>query len=638
MVNCLDQNAVVNVLSDTEGNLKIIFDGHTDGEATLVIVKGKELSVLLEPLSGALRDQDLVILSASVDASEALFRITDQNGEKLHEDTFSDREKKIHRYLDTVLVFSSSPLVYGVEDSNKSKPIQPITQAFNSENVKYLRKTADEVFNAAKHLATLEQTIIEKVGQGTSEHDLKDLEIDRAKAAALLDRPLLQLEAMLALRRQPLEVKAPIEDERTEGADFKFQGGGATSTGPASGTGFEILLQGFNWDSSKSGDWYRKIASQAVDFAKAGFTSIWLAPPSDSVSQQGYLPRDLYNLNSKYGSEGDLRECISSLHQHGLKVLADIVINHRCAQYQGEDGKWNKFGGRLPWDSTAICCGDEFGGKGGPKRGDFYAAAPNIDHSNPNIRNDLINWLKFLRQSIGFDGWRFDFVKGYPGDILKQYIDATVPEMAVGEFWDTCEYTNSVLNYNQQNHRQRTINWVDSTGGTSSAFDFTTKGILQEAVGRKEYWRLRDPEGRPPGMMGLWPSRAFLFIDNHDTGSSLQHWPFPTHNLQEGYAYILTHPGTPVVFYDHFWDGNLKKHIQDLLQIRIRNGLHCRSKIKIYLAQDNVYSAVMDDKVAMKIGPGDWSPNHDQTLKATTPGKHWEISSSGHNYAVWEAN
>lgn len=79
----VDQNAVVNVLTDTEGNLEILFDGNADDEATLVIVKGKEVSVLLEPLSGALRDQDLVILSASVDASEALFRITDQNGSKV---------------------------------------------------------------------------------------------------------------------------------------------------------------------------------------------------------------------------------------------------------------------------------------------------------------------------------------------------------------------------------------------------------------------------------------------------------------------------------------------------------------------------------------------------------------------------
>ena len=49
---------------------------------------------------------------------------------------------------------------------------------------------------------------------------------------------------------------------------------------------------------------------------------------------QGYLPRDLYDLNSKFGSEAELRDAISLYHELGLKVIADIVINHRCAHYQ----------------------------------------------------------------------------------------------------------------------------------------------------------------------------------------------------------------------------------------------------------------------------------------------------------------
>lgn len=68
-------------------------------------------------------------------------------------------------------------------------------------------------------------------------------------------------------------------------------------------------------------------------------------------------------------------------------------------------------------------------------------------------------------------------------------------------------YTDSVLDYNQNAHRQRTIDWCDATGGTCAAFDFTTKGILQEAIAKVEYWRLVDPEGRPPGVVGMWPSR-----------------------------------------------------------------------------------------------------------------------------------
>jgi len=52
--------------------------------------------------------------------------------------------------------------------------------------------------------------------------------------------------------------------------------------------------------------------------------------------------------------------------------------------------------------------------------------------------------------------------------------------------------------------------------------DLGYAGILQEAMGRGEYWRLVDGQGRPPGLMGMWPSRAVTFIENHDTGAALE--------------------------------------------------------------------------------------------------------------------
>lgn len=42
---------------------------------------------------------------------------------------------------------------------------------------------------------------------------------------------------------------------------------------------------------------------------------------------------------------------------------------------------------------------------------------------------------------------------------------------------------------------------------------------MQEAV-KGQFWRLRDSQGKPPGVIGWWPSRAVTFIDNHDTGST----------------------------------------------------------------------------------------------------------------------
>jgi hypothetical protein len=64
-------------------------------------------------------------------------------------------------------------------------------------------------------------------------------------------------------------------------------------------------LQGFNWESWKH-NWFDHIAHQAQELAQMGFTTVWLPPFTDSVSEQGYMPRDLYNLNSRYGSESQL--------------------------------------------------------------------------------------------------------------------------------------------------------------------------------------------------------------------------------------------------------------------------------------------------------------------------------------------
>ena len=65
----------------------------------------------------------------------------------------------------------------------------------------------------------------------------------------------------------------------------------------------------------------------------------------------------------------------------------------------------------------------------------------------------------------------------------------------------------------QDAHRQRTIDWIDATGGRAAAFDFTTKGVLQEAVAQNHYWRLRDAAGKPPGVLGWWPSHAVTFVE-----------------------------------------------------------------------------------------------------------------------------
>ncbi|CAK8540799.1 unnamed protein product [Lathyrus sativus] len=77
------------------------------------------------------------------------------------------------------------------------------------------------------------------------------------------------------------------------------------------------------------------MASKAADLSKCGVTAVWLPPPTESVAPQGYMPSDLYNLNSSYGSMEELKHCIEELHSQDLLVLGDVVLNHRCAHKQG---------------------------------------------------------------------------------------------------------------------------------------------------------------------------------------------------------------------------------------------------------------------------------------------------------------
>lgn len=139
----------------------------------------------------------------------------------------------------------------------------------------------------------------------------------------------------------------------------------------------------------------------------------------------------------------------------------------------------------------------------------------------------------------------------------------------------------------------------------------------------------------------------FLFSDSWSFGYSLQ-----------GYAYILTHPGIPTVFYDHFYDWGDSVHdeivklvcgivnnasiefvifysskllivlkILFFLQIDIRKhqDINSRSSVKILEARSDLYSAIIGENLCMKIGDGSWCP-----------GTEWTLATYGCRYAVWQ--
>lgn len=397
----------------------------------------------------------------------------------------------------------------------------------------------------------------------------------------------------------------------------------------------EILFQAFTWDmkiDGKEGALYRHLQGQVDELAKAGVTHVWFPPPSRSVAPQGYMPGDWYDLGSAgnptlYGTKDELKAAVKALRGRNIAAVADVVVNHRCASHQ-ENNVWNVFhhaSGGAKWERWALAK-DDYAGTGARDTGEDFPAAPDLDHTNDKVRSDVKAWLSWLRDEIGFTGLRFDYSKGYGASYAKEYVDAVGAEFAVGEYWGNMSYQGSEMAPNQDPHRQTVTAWIDGTKGASTAFDFTTKGLLQEACARWQFWRLKDQKGKAAGLIGWWPDHAVTFVDNHDTGSTQAHWPFPGDKVLMGYAYILTHPGLPTIFWDHYmqWGPEHRTTIQKLAELRHELSIHRASTLSIAVAEQGVYAAFVDGKLAVRLGDDRW-----------TPGEGWRERLSGKHFRVW---
>jgi len=379
-----------------------------------------------------------------------------------------------------------------------------------------------------------------------------------------------------------------------------------------------VMMQGFHWTSWKSAPWWGEVRRRAGELSAAGVDLVWLPPPSDSLSPEGYMPRRLEVLDSSYGTAAQLSGAVKALHGAGIRVIADVVVNHRVGVKD-----WADFSAPA-WGPDSVCSDDEWGkGQGGRDTGKGFHAARDIDHTKKYVRDSVKTWLNSLRDA-GFDGWRYDYARGFSPAYMLDYNRASGASFSVAEIWDDFDPGNPDAN------RQASCDWLDAVNGEIKVFDFSTKGVLQQAMLSGEYWRLADAQGRPAGLIGWWPANAVTFLDNHDTGPSPsgsiqgRAWPFPADKVAAGYAYLLTHPGIPCVYWPHFFDWGLKDKISALVKIRRAAGLNSGSAVSIARAEAGLYAAFVDGKVAVKLGDRPWSP-----------GAGWTLAADGPSYAVW---
>lgn len=334
--------------------------------------------------------------------------------------------------------------------------------------------------------------------------------------------------------------------------------------------GQRVMMQAFYWDVEPRHQWWNTITPKLKDWADAGVDRIWLPVVSKGQSggySMGYDPSDYFDFGeydqhgtvpTRMGTRSELEELIAQAHANELEVIADIVLNHNS----GGGLEYNPYREK----DTYTLFNEQSGNASGKFNRNFEHYHPNHIHENdPEAmffeEQDLCHdhpyvqeWLwkseesvaQYYKNVMGFDGWRFDYVKGFEPWVIKQWME-TVGGYAVGELWDG---NGEVL-----------ANWVEETG--IAAFDFAAFYKMEEAFDRHNDLTYLERDM----LRKTHPDKAVTFVANHDTEKDHDDNRIDQANKMKAYAYILTHDGYPTIFYLDYEDMAFQEEIQKLIRI-----------------------------------------------------------------------
>lgn len=106
-------------------------------------------------------------------------------------------------------------------------------------------------------------------------------------------------------------------------------------------------MQYFEWHANGDGAHWKRLKEDAPKLKEKGIDTVWLPPAckADHVMNTGYSIYDLYDLGefdqkgqvrTKYGTKEELLDAIKACHENGIKVYADIVLNHKAGADETE--------------------------------------------------------------------------------------------------------------------------------------------------------------------------------------------------------------------------------------------------------------------------------------------------------------
>ena len=267
-----------------------------------------------------------------------------------------------------------------------------------------------------------------------------------------------------------------------------------------------------------------------------GCTALYIGPLFESVGH-GYETTDYKKLDSRLGTNEDLKDFVEVCHENQIKVIFDGVFNHTGRDFFAfKDIQQNREHSRyLNW-----YCNVNFGGNNEYNDGFSYEnwggynLLVKLNQRNPEVQNYICDVIRFWVSEFDVDGIRLDAADVLDFDFmhaLRRTAEEVkedfwlMGEVIHGDYsrWVNPEMLHSVTNY--ELHKS-----IYSGFNDHNFFEIAHNVRRLEAIGRQLY----------------------TFLDNHDEDRIASKLKVKEH-LYPVYTCLMTLPGIPSIYYGGEW-------------------------------------------------------------------------------------
>ena len=273
-----------------------------------------------------------------------------------------------------------------------------------------------------------------------------------------------------------------------------------------------------------------------------GCTALYIGPLFESVGH-GYETTDYRKLDSRLGTNDDLKKFVKVCHQKGIRVIFDGVFNHTGRDFFAfKDIQKNREHSRyLNWYCNVNFYGNnEYNDGFSYENWGGYNLLVKLNQRNPEVKDYICDVIRFWVSEFDVDGIRLDAADVLDFDFMKEMRWMTgnekqdfwlMGEVIHGDYarWANADVLHSVTNY--ELHK-----------GLYSGHNDHNYFEIAHTI-RRQF----DENG------GIYRGRVlYSFVDNHDVDRIYSKLNDKRH-LRPVYTLLYTLPGVPSLYYGSEW-------------------------------------------------------------------------------------